>query len=297
MEENEILQDNNVINWFPGHMQKTRRLMADNLKLCDILCELRDARIPIMSANPDIEGLAPEKPRIVILNKSDLADDKINKQWQEYFRSKGYFCMLSDSKNKNIAADFERVCRNAAAEMLKRREEKGIINKNIRVMVVGIPNVGKSTFINMVAKRRAADAQDRPGVTKGKQWVRVNGSSNLELLDMPGVLWPKIKSQGQGLMLCYTGAIKDRIHDMELVAMNLLELLNNEHRDLLLARYKMKDTEGMTQYELLEELARARGFVIRGGEKDTERAAEILLDEFRSCKIGRISLEVPPVEE
>ena len=287
----------NVINWFPGHMQKTRRLMAENMKLCDILCELRDARIPKMSANPDIEGLAPDKPRIIILNKCDLADEDETKKWQAYFKAQGAYCMLCDSKNKNTAAAFEKVCRLAAADMLKRRAEKGIVNKNIRVMVVGIPNVGKSTFINMVAGRRAADAQDKPGVTKGKQWVRVNGSSNLELLDMPGVLWPKIETQGQGLMLCYTGAIKDRIHDMEFVAMKLLRLLHDNHKDMLLARYKMKNTDDMDDYELLEELARARGFVMRGGDKDTERASEILLDEFRSCKIGRITLEEAPVNE
>ncbi len=283
---------NNIINWFPGHMQKTRRLMAENLKLCDIVCELRDARIPLMSANPDIEKMAPDKPRVVILNKSDLANEEQNKLWLEHFKQKGYFAILCDSKNKNTAMRFAKLCRLAAAQILEKRQAKGIVNKKIRVMVVGIPNVGKSTFINMVAGRKAAEAQDKPGVTKGKQWVTVSGEANLELLDMPGVLWPKIENQGQGLMLCYTGAIKDTIHDMEFIAMNLLKHLVDNHKELLLARYKMKLQEAMEPYDLLEELARARGFVRRGGEKDTERASEILMDEFRSGKIGRITLEM-----
>ncbi len=291
------MEGNNIINWFPGHMQKTRRLMAENLKLCDIVCELRDARIPLMSANPDIEKLAPNKPRIVILNKSDLADEGQNQLWLEYFKKNGCFSMLCDSKNKNTAARFARLCALAAKDILEKRQAKGIVNKKVRVMVVGIPNVGKSTFINMVAGRKAAEAQDKPGVTKGKQWVNVTGENNLELLDMPGVLWPKIESQGQGLLLCYTGAIRDGIHDIEFIAMNLLKHLVDSHRELVLARYKMKLSEEMEPYDLLEELARARGFVRRGNEKDTERAAQILLDEFRCAKIGRITLEMLRVEE
>lgn len=286
----------NTINWFPGHMKRTEKLIGDNLKLCDIVCEIRDARIPLASRNPDIERLTGGKPKIIVFGKSDLADSAASRKWIKYFRLKGINCMLFDVKSKVPAQEFAALCRESGADILKKREEKGISRKTLRVMVVGIPNVGKSTFINSMAGRKAADAQDRPGVTKGKQWVSVKGASDLEFLDTPGVLWPKIETDEQGLMLSYVGSIKDEILETEYIAMNLLKLLNTEYREVLLSRYPMKDTENMEPYELLEELARARGFLRKGGEKDTERASKILLDEFRAGLVGKITLEDTPVE-
>lgn len=289
MEEN--LKENNTINWFPGHMSKTRRLIAENLKLCDMVCEIIDARIPQASRNPLFEELLGSKPRIVVLNKSDLSDEVKNKEWADYFKSKGAFCMLCDSKNKNSGAAFEKLCKTAGADILEKRAAKGITTKKLRVMVAGIPNVGKSTFINMLAGRKVAAAQDKPGVTKGKQWITVGGASDLELLDMPGMLWPKIETHRQALLLCYTGAIKDTITDTEHIAGTLAVILNNKYRDRLKERYKIETTDETEPHELLEKIGKARGFVKKGSVVDTERTSEILIDEYRAGKLGRITLE------
>ena len=282
------------INWFPGHMSKTRRLITENIKLCDIVCEMLDARIPVSSRNPELDGWVGDKPRVLIMNKSDLADPELNRRWLAWYRDAGCYAMLSNARAKGVTAQFARVCRLAAADILARPAAKGIVSRKVRVMVTGIPNVGKSTFINSIAGRRAAAAQDRPGVTRGKQWVTVAGAAELELLDTPGILWPKIETERQGLLLCATGAIRDRIHDTEYIAQFLIERMNAQYRQVLTGRYGLKDTKGKIGPELLEALARARGFVRRGGVADTERAAEVFLDEYRAGRLGAITWEDIP---
>lgn len=281
----------NGINWFPGHMAKTRRLIMENVKLCDVVCEMLDARIPAASRNPELDGWVEKKPRVLILNKSDLADPERNKRWLDFYRGKGCVAILCNAKARGALQPFVRACRLAAAEELARRSAKGIVSKKIRVMVTGIPNVGKSTFINAVAGRRAAAAQDRPGVTRGKQWITVAGAADLEMLDTPGILWPKIESEEQGLLLCATGAIRDRIHDTEYIAQFLIDRVNRRYRHMLVSRYGLSDTQRLGGPELLEALARARGFIRRGGEADTERAAEVFVDEYRAGRLGAITWE------
>ncbi len=282
------------INWFPGHMSKTRRLITENIKLCDVVCEMLDARIPVSSRNPELDGWVGGKPRVLIMNKSDLADPELNKRWLAWYRESGSFAMLSNARARGVTAQFAKVCRLAAADILARREAKGIVSKKVRVMVTGIPNVGKSTFINAIAGRKAAAAQDRPGVTRGKQWVTVAGAADLELLDTPGILWPKIETERQGLFLCATGAIRDRIHDTEYIAQFLIERMNERYPQALAGRYGLQDTQGLNGPDLLNALARARGFVRRGGAADTERAAEVFLDEYRAGRLGAITWEDVP---
>ena len=279
------------IQWYPGHMTKTRRMIAENLKYVDVVAEVIDARIPIASRNPDIDDLVGSKPRVVILNRADQADPASSKLWGEYFRSQGMSVLECDARTGAGVKQFSPVMRGALKEQIARWKEKGQVGRPVRAMVVGIPNVGKSTFINKVAKKKSAKAGDRPGVTRGKQWVTVD--QGLELLDTPGILWPKFEDQTIAQHLAFTGAVRDAIMDVETLGCHLMELLARRKPEAVTARFKFVPEEGMTGWELLELGARKRGFLISGGEVDLERMANILLDEFRGGKMGRITLELP----
>ena len=279
------------IQWYPGHMTKTRRMIAENLKYVDVVAEVIDARIPIASRNPDIDDLVGSKPRVVILNRADQADPASSKLWGEYFRSQGMSVLECDARTGAGVKQFSPVMRGALKEQIAKWKEKGQVGRPVRAMVVGIPNVGKSTFINKVAKKKSAKAGDRPGVTRGKQWVTVD--QGLELLDTPGILWPKFEYQTIAQHLAFTGAVRDAIMDVETLGCHLMELLARRKPEAVTARFKFVPEEGMTGWEMLELGARKRGFLISGGEVDLERMANILLDEFRGGKMGRITLELP----
>lgn len=279
------------IQWYPGHMTKTKRMIAEQLKLVDIVAEVIDARIPVSSRNPDINELTEGKPRLMILNRADQADPEGNKLWKNYFKTQGFWVMECDAKSGSGVNRFSSVMNQALGPLLEKRKEKGQAGRPIRAMIVGVPNVGKSTLINKLAKRKSAKTQDRPGVTRGKQWVMV--SKDLELLDTPGILWPKFEDETTGLYLAFTGAVKDAILDTETLGAKLMELLNRRKPDVLQERYHMETSEEMTGWELLEAAGKRRGFLISGGEVDLERMANILLDEFRGGKLGRITLELP----
>lgn len=279
------------IQWFPGHMTKARRMMAENIKYVDAVCEIIDARIPISSRNPDIDELAEKKPRMMILNRVDQADPAMTKRWSEYFKSQGMVVLETDGKSGKGTNAFPGAVRTLLKDKLQEYRDKGQTGRQIRVMIVGIPNVGKSTFINKIAKRKAAHASDKPGVTRGKQWINID--KGLELLDTPGVLWPKFESQTVGENLAFTGAIKDDILDREALGGNLMLLLRDRYPERLTERYKFVPDPEANGYELLEQGGRKRGFLISGGEVDLERMAAILLDEFRSGKLGRMTLESP----
>ena len=279
------------INWYPGHMTKAVRMMEENLKLIDIVVELVDARLPLSSRNPRIDEFVKNKPHLLLLNKSDIADAKCNEEWKNYFVSKGISAAaVSSVSGKNFNFIFDK-CKNLIADKIEREKQKGIVNRSIKLMVCGVPNVGKSSFINKLSGKKSAITGDRPGVTKGKQWIRLK--NNFELLVTPGILWPKFEDESVGLKLAFTGAIKDEIMDTEYLACKLLTFLKDNYPDSLAARYKMTDFGGMEGYELLEYLGKKRGFVVSGGEIDTERAANVLLDEFRAAKLGNITLEKP----
>lgn len=279
------------IQWFPGHMTKAIRMMEENLKLIDIVLELVDARLPLSSRNPKIDELVGNKPHLILLNKSDIADSEATKEWEKYFSSLGISALsISSTAGKNLNFIFDK-CKSLLSDKIQREKEKGIVNRAIKIMVCGVPNVGKSSFINKLSGKKSAITGDRPGVTKGKQWIRLK--NNFELLDTPGILWPKFDDEKVGLRLAYTGAVKDEIIDIEEIACHLLLFLRDSYPASLSERYKMTETDGMEGYELLEYLGRKRGFVVSGGEIDTERAAHILLDEFRGAKLGKITLERP----
>ena len=279
------------IQWYPGHMTKTRRMMAADMKYVDVVAEIIDARIPIASRNPDIDDLVGSKPRVVVLNRADQADPAASKLWGEWFRSRGISVLECDAKSGRGVNQFSAVMRGALKEQIARWREKGQVGRPVRAMVVGIPNVGKSTFINKVAKRKSAKASDRPGVTRGKQWITVD--QGLELLDTPGILWPKFEDETIGMHLAFTGAVRDAIMDVETLSCHLIELLAQRKPASLTERFKIVPEEGMTGWDLLEAGARKRGFLVSGGEIDLERMANILLDEFRAGKMGRITLELP----
>lgn len=279
------------IQWYPGHMTKTRRMIEENLKLVDVVAEVVDARIPISSRNPDLDELVYSKPRVVILNRADQADPGGNRAWAAYFRSQGIAALESDAKSGAGVKQFSAVIRGALAEQIARWREKGQVGRPIRAMVVGVPNVGKSTFINKVAKRKSTKTSDRPGVTRGKQWVTVDQS--LQLLDTPGILWPKFEDETTGLYLAFTGAVRDAVMDVETLAFHLTELLAKRKPEALVQRFKVLPEPDATGWTLLEEGARRRGFLVSGGQVDLERMANILLDEFRGGKLGRITLEWP----
>lgn len=279
------------IQWFPGHMKKTERLIKDNISLVDLVVELIDSRAPISSQNPMLNNLIKSKPRILLLAKSDLSDSNANRQWIKHFKDKDIPAMLVDCKNKKIVKNVVHLIRETLADLIALRSQKGISGKIIRIMVVGIPNVGKSTFINSLAGRYKAKTEDRPGVTMDKQWIHVDG--NIDLLDTPGTLWPKFDNLLIGLHLAFIGSIKDDVYDVEYIAMQLLDYLSKNYPDLLKERFKIEFADNKEPYEKLEDLGRARGMIIKGGEIDTLRAANALLFEYRSGKLGRITLEMP----
>ena len=279
------------IQWYPGHMTKTRRQMEADLKHVDIVVELVDARIPISSRNPDIDAICGDKPRIIMLNRADQADPQRTKAWVNYFTQRGIQAAAVDSRSGTGVNGMVALARNALKDQIARWKEKGQVGRPVRAMVVGVPNVGKSTFINKLARRKSAKAGDRPGVTRGKQWVSVD--KGLELLDTPGILWPKFEDKTTGLHLAFTGAVKDEVTDMEGLACALLELLRDRYPQTVAERYKLTGLDEQQGWELLEQGARKRGMLISGGEADTERMAKILLDEFRGGRLGRFTLEVP----
>lgn len=278
------------IQWFPGHMAKTRRIIAENLKLVDAVVEITDARIPVSSRNPELAGIIANKPLIVILNKSDLADSKANTAWVEYFNTLGHKAIPVDCKTGRGLKAFRPAAVDLLKDKLEQYKNKGMTGKPLRLMVVGIPNVGKSSFINRMSQNTKAKVEDRPGVTRSNQWYRID--RQLELLDTPGVLWPKFDDPLVGEKLAFTGAVKDDVVDIETLSMRLIAYLKKDYGFALENRYKVT-TEGFSDYELLCEIARKRGMMLRGGHADTERAATMLLDEFRSGKLGRITLEMP----
>ena len=279
------------IQWYPGHMTKARRMMEENVKFVDAVCEVLDARIPVSSRNPDIDTLAAGKPRMIILNRVDQADPELTKAWAAYFKAQGYGVVQTDSKTGTGVNSFLPAVRTLLRDKLESYAEKGQTGRTVKVMIVGVPNVGKSSFINRVAKRKTAKAEDRPGVTRGKQWVRLD--SGVEMLDTPGILWPKFEDQSIGLNLAYTGAVRDDIMDIESLASNLCSDLVKKYPGVLNERYKVEPREDMQGWEILELCGRKRGFLISGGEVDLERMAKILLDEYRGGKLGRMTLEKP----
>ena len=284
------MDDRMNIQWYPGHMTKTRRQIEADLKLVDAVCEIVDARIPMSSRNPDIDSICGDKPRIMILNRMDLADTAATQRWTEYFRGKGMAVVATDCKSRKGITSFQPAVRSVLREKIQRNAAKGM-NKPVRIMIVGIPNVGKSTFINQVSGRKGAKAENRPGVTRGKQWVTVD--NGLLLLDTPGILWPKFDDPNTGMMLAYTGAVKDGILDIEELACNLIALLHKRYPEALKERYGIEAEPGTPGYELLELAGRRRGYLISGGEINTERMAKVLVDEYRGGKLGTFTLEVP----
>lgn len=279
------------IQWFPGHMTKAQRMIEEHMKQVDAVCEILDARIPMASRNPDIDRLAGDKPRIVVLNRTDLADPKATARWHTAFQRQSMTVLETDSRSGKGVNGFAGAVRTALRDKIEAYAAKGQVGRPVRGMVLGIPNVGKSTFINKVARKKSAKAGDRPGVTRGKQWITVD--QGLELLDTPGILWPKFEDETIGLHLAFTGAVRDAIMDVETLACHLIQLLAQRKPESLAARFKLVPEEGMDGWALLEAGARKRGFLISGGEVDLERMAHILLDEFRGGKMGRITLELP----
>ena len=281
------------LQWYPGHMTKAKRQMQEDLKLIDLIIELVDARIPLSSRNPDIDELGKNKARLILLNKSDLADERYNEQWSAYFQKKGFYVVKVNAKSGAGLKSIQGAIQEACKAKIERDRRRGIKNRPIRAMVVGIPNVGKSTFINSYAGKACAKTGNKPGVTKGKQWIRLN--KTLELLDTPGILWPKFEDQEVGKRLAFIGSIKDEILNLEEMSLELLDYIRTNYPGLLNTRYGIEE-EG-TPVSLLEAVADKRKCLIRGQEIDYAKAAGIVMEEFRNGKIGRITLEFPPVEE
>lgn len=281
------------LQWYPGHMTKAKRQMQEDLKLIDLIIELVDARIPLSSRNPDIDELGKNKARLILLNKSDLADERYNEQWSAYFQKKGFYVVKVNAKSGAVLKSIQGVIQEACKAKIERDRRRGIKNRPIRAMVVGIPNVGKSTFINSYAGKACAKTGNKPGVTKGKQWIRLN--KTLELLDTPGILWPKFEDQEVGKRLAFIGSIKDEILNLEELSLELLDYIRTNYPGLLNTRYGIE--EDGTPVSLLEAVADKRRCLIRGQEIDYAKAAGIVMEEFRNGKIGRITLEFPPVEE
>lgn len=281
------MSDVGNIQWFPGHMTKTRRLIEADLKMVDAVVEITDARIPESSRNPILDELVRDKPRIMIMNKCDYADDAATAKWKQFYEKQGITVIICDCRSGKGINKFLPAVKNLLSDLMERRKKRGMIGKALRLMVVGIPNVGKSSFINRMAKTKKTKVGDCPGVTRGKQWVAID--KDVELLDMPGILWPKFDDQTAAQRLAFTGAIKDDVMDTEALARALGELLLQDYPDLIKSRYKIAG-EG----DVLTEIARARGMLVSGGEPDTERAAAALLDEYRGGRIGRITIEQAP---
>lgn len=283
-----------TVQWFPGHMAKTRRLIKESLGLVDAVTELLDARIPMSSRNPELDELTGRKPRIVLLNKCDMADDRITKEWIEYFREKGQYALAVDCRTGKGLNQYHNLVRQVLADKIKANEERGMPGKALRIMVVGIPNTGKSSFINRMAGKNRAKVADKPGVTRHNQWFAIG--NGIELLDTPGVLWPKFDDPEVGDKLSFIGSVKDEVTDVETMAARLVKVLADGYEDKLTGRYKLKnipDVKSAMPWELLEEIGRERGMLIRGGEVNTERASVMLLDEYRGGKMGKISFERP----
>lgn len=281
------------IQWFPGHMTKTKRQIQASLKLVDAVAEILDARIPLSSKNPDLQKLIQNKPKVVLLNKCDMANQTATSRWIDYYASQGITAIAVDCKSGKGLNKFAPAVNNVLSERRERLKAKGMVNPMLRIMIVGIPNVGKSSFINRVAKQNRAKVEDRPGVTRGNQWYSI--AQNIEMLDTPGVLWPKFDDKIVGERLAFTGAVKDQILDTELLAVRLLDFLRSLKPADFIARFKLEDIDldAVDSYELLNIIGKKRGMLISGGEINTERAAIMLLDEFRSGKLGRITLEMP----
>ena len=275
--------------WYPGHMTKAKRMMQENIKLIDLVIELVDARIPVSSRNPDIDELGKNKARLILLNKADLAEDRWNDAWMEYFREKGFSVVKVNSKKGGGIKSIQGVIQEACKEKIERDRKRGILNRPVRAMVVGIPNVGKSTFINALAGKSCTKTGNKPGVTKGKQWIRLN--KNVELLDTPGILWPKFEDQNVGLKLAFIGSIKDEILQTEELAMELIKFMNQHYPGVLEEKYEVK-AEPDT-YAMLSMIADSRHCLLKGNELDTGKAAALLLDDFRSGRLGRLTLEYP----
>ena len=275
--------------WYPGHMTKAKRMMQENIKLIDLVIELVDARIPISSRNPDIDELGKNKARLILLNKSDLAEEKQNDAWVEYFKQKGFLVVKMNSRKGGGIKSIQGVIQEACKEKMERDRKRGILNSPVRAMVVGIPNVGKSTFINSLAGKACAKTGNKPGVTKGKQWIRLN--KNVELLDTPGILWPKFEDQAVGLKLAFIGSIKDEILNVEELAVELIEFLKKNYTDVLAEKYNIVESED--SYKCLADIAESRHCLLRGSELDTNKAALLLIDDFRGGRLGRITLEFP----
>lgn len=295
------MSDEISVQWFPGHMAKTRRLMKSNLKLVDAVVEMTDARIPISSRNPEMDKLVGSKPRLVILNKCDAADETVNSMWLDYYKRKGIMSIATDCRSGKGVNKFIPALKELLKNQIESWNNKGMIGRPIRIMIVGIPNVGKSSFINRLAGSKRAKVEDRPGVTRGKQWVSIG--TEIELLDMPGVLWPKFEDKIVGEHLAFTGAVKDDVMDLEYLACRLLQFFYEKYLENLITRYNIslddiyEDDMSMSNctlgFEILERIGKKRGFLISGGEINTERAAITVIDEFRSGKLGRLSIETP----
>lgn len=282
------------IQWFPGHMAKTKRMIKASLPLVDAVVEIVDARIPESSRNPDLQSLIEGKPRITVLNKCDMADEKATEKWLSRYREQGAFALAADCRSGKGLNKFAPLVRQVLAELIQKYEAKGMKGRALHLMVVGIPNVGKSSFINRLAGQKKAKVEDRPGVTRTKQWVKL--ADDIELLDMPGVLWPKFEDMAVGERLAFTGAVKDDVVDVETLACRLIDVLNSLYQEELTARYKIDVADDDDGYELLQKIGKARGMLVSGGEINTERAAITVLDEYRSGKLGRITLELPQKE-
>lgn len=285
------------IQWFPGHMTKTRRMIEKNLKMVDLVLEIIDARIPMSSKNPELDRWLNNKPRIILLNKCDCADDNVTRQWISYFQSIGVEAIAADCKTGKGLKALDAAMKRTLAAKQAQWDRKGMVGRSPRMMIVGVPNVGKSSFINRMAGSKRAKAEDRPGVTRDKQWVTLD--NGMELLDTPGVLWPKFEDPAVGEKLAFIGSVKDDVVDTELLAMRLAVYLRENYKDALYARYKLtpEAADELEAYDLLRLIARKRGMLLSGNEEDTERMAIVFLDEFRGGKIGRISFERPPKKE
>ena len=283
------------IQWYPGHMTKAKRAMKEDIKLIDLVIELVDARVPLSSRNPDIDSLAAGKARMVLLNKSDLADERLNAQWAAWFEAKGIHVVKIDARNKGTLKQVQGVVQQACRDKIERDRKRGILNRPIRAMVVGIPNVGKSTFINSFAGKACAKTGNKPGVTKGNQWIRLN--KTLELLDTPGILWPKFEDQQVGLKLALIGSINDEILNRDELALELVNVLNRRYPGVLAERYQLENAGDCDTTQVLEQVARQRSCLAKGGELDLPKAARLLLDDFRSGRLGRITLEEPEIAQ
>ena len=285
--------NNQNIQWFPGHMTKTKRQIEASLKLVDAVVEIKDARIPISSSNPDIDNLVGNKPRLILLNKCDVADASSTSKWIDYYSKNGIKALAIDCRSGKGLNQVVPECRKLLKAHIEKKQARGILNPSIKVMIVGIPNVGKSSFINKVVKQNKAKVEDRPGVTRGNQWFTLD--KGFELLDTPGVLWPKFEDQTVGERLAFTGAVKDQILDTELLAVRLLDLLKEIKPKMFIERFSLdEDTvSDIESYDLLELIGRKRGMLMSGGAVNTERASTMLLDEFRGAKLGRVTLELP----